>query len=121
MENKNNRETNERGNENFLATYTTKDLVIVFDADMINIGCDESIEVLDTCAASDVKSRNYVLSSGTPSVFGTLSMGNDTVSRVVSIGTICLETSVGTKLVVNNVKHAYDVLLHLIFVVVFDD
>ena len=26
-------------------------------------------------------------------------MGNETVSRVVGIGTICVETSVGTKLV----------------------
>ena len=43
-------------------------------------------------------------------------MGNETVSRVVGIGTICLETSVGTKLVLNNVKHAPDGRLHLISV-----
>ena len=48
-------------------------------------------------------------------------MGNETVSRVVSIGTICLETSVGTKLVLNNVKHALDIRLHLIYVGVLDD
>ena len=44
-------------------------------------------------------------------------MGNETVSRVVGIGTICLGTSVGTKLVLKNVKHAPDVHLHLISVV----
>ena len=48
-------------------------------------------------------------------------MGNETVSMVVCIGTICLETSVGTKLVLNNVKHAPDVRLHLISVGVLDD
>ena len=48
-------------------------------------------------------------------------MGNETVSRVVGIGTICLETSVITKLVLNNVKHAPDVRLHLISVGILDD
>ena len=48
-------------------------------------------------------------------------MGNETVSRVVGIGTICLETSVRTKLVLNYVKHAPDVRLHLISVGVLDD
>ena len=48
-------------------------------------------------------------------------MGNETVSRVAGIGTIYLETSVGTKIVLNNVKHAPDVRLHLISVGVLDD
>jgi len=48
-------------------------------------------------------------------------MGIEIVYKVVGIGTICLETSVGTKLVLNNVKHAPDVRLHLIYVGVLDD
>ena len=73
---------------------------------MINIACDESSWVVDTGAASRVTSMKDFFSSYTPGDFGTLSMGNETVSRVVCIGTICLEISVGTKLVLNNVKHA---------------
>ena len=96
-ENNNKEETKQDGNENCLATVTTEDLVTVLDANMINIACDES---------SHVTSRKDFFSSYTPGDFGTLSMGNETVSRVVGIGTICLETSVGTKLVLNNVKHA---------------
>ena len=76
---------------------------------------------MDTGAASHVTSRKDFFSSYTPGDFGTLSMGNETVSRVVGISTICLETSVGTKLVLNNVKHAPDVRLHLISVGVLDD
>ena len=41
-ENKNKDETKEDGNENCLATVTSEDLVIVLDAEMINIACDES-------------------------------------------------------------------------------
>ena len=84
--------------------------------DMINISCDESSWVVDTGAASHVTSRKDFFSSYTPGDFGTLSMSNETVSRVVGIGTICLKTSVGTKLILNNVKHASDVRLHLISV-----
>ena len=67
---------------------------------------------MDTGAASHVISRKDFFSSYTPGDFGTLSMGNETISRVVGIGRICLKTSVGTKLVLNNVKHAPDVHLH---------
>ena len=76
---------------------------------------------MDTGAASHVTSRKDFFSSYTPGDFGTLSMGNETVSRVVGIGKICLETSVGTKQVLNNVKHAPDVHLYLISVSVLDD
>ena len=76
---------------------------------------------MDTGAASHVTSRKNFFSSYALGDFGTLSMGNETVSRVVSTGTICLETSFGTKLVLNNVKHAPDVHLHLISVGVLDD
>jgi len=120
-ENKNKEETKEDDNENCLATVTTEDLITVIDTDMINISCDESSWVVDTGAASHVTSRKDFFSSYTPGDFGTLSMGNETVSRVVGIGAICLETSVGTKLVLNNVKHAPDVRLHLISVGVLDD
>ena len=48
-------------------------------------------------------------------------MGNETISRVVGIGTIYLKTSIGTKVVLNNVKHAPDVRLYLISIGVLDD
>ena len=53
-ENKNKEETKEDVNENCLATVTTEDLVIVLDANMINIACDESRWIVDTDAASHV-------------------------------------------------------------------
>ena len=53
----NKEETKQDGNENCLATVTTKDLVTILDANMINIACDESSWVVDTGAASHVTSR----------------------------------------------------------------
>lgn len=40
---------------------------------------------------------------------------------MIGIGTVCFETSEGTKLVLNNVKHAPEVRLHLISAGVLDD
>lgn len=48
-------------------------------------------------------------------------MGNEIVSKMVGIGTIYLKTSTGSTLVLNNVKHAPDVRLHLISVGVLDN
>ena len=79
-ENKNKEKTKEDGNENCLATITIEDLVTLLDANMINIACDESSWVMDTCAASHVTSRKDFFSSYTPGDFGTLIMGNETVS-----------------------------------------
>ena len=88
---------------------------------MINIACDESSWVVHTGGASHVTSRKDFFSSYTPGDFGTLSIDTETVSRVVGVDTICFETSVGTKLVLNNLIHAPDVRLHLILVGVLDD
>ena len=87
-ENKNKEETKEDGNENCLSTVTTEDLVTVLDANMINIVCDESSWVVDTGAASHATQRKDIFSSYSPGDFGTLSMGNETVSKVIPIGTI---------------------------------
>ncbi|KAH0653054.1 hypothetical protein KY289_030732 [Solanum tuberosum] len=80
-ENKDKEETKEDGDENCIATFTTEDLVIVLDADLISIACDESSWVVDTGAASLVTSRDIFFSSYTLGDFGTLSMGNETISR----------------------------------------
>ena len=48
-------------------------------------------------------------------------MSNDIVSRIIGTGTICLKTSVETKLVLNNMKHDPDIRLHLISAGVLDD
>ena len=120
-ENKNKEETKEDDNENSLATVTAKDLIVVLDADMINIACDESSWVVETGVASHVTSMKDFFSFYTPGDFGTLSMDKEIVSRVVGIGKICLKTSFGTTLVLNSVKHAPDVPLHLIYVGILDD
>ena len=73
---------------------------------------------MDSGVASYVTSRKDFFSLYTPGDFGTFCMCNDIVSRMVCTGTICLKTNVGTKVVLNNVKHSLDVCLN-IFLLVF--
>ncbi|KAF2285612.1 hypothetical protein GH714_005807 [Hevea brasiliensis] len=47
--------------------------------------------------------------------------GNDGMSKVVGTGIVCLETNIGTKLLLKDVRHAPDVRLHLISASKLDD
>ena len=48
-------------------------------------------------------------------------MGNSDVSKIVSIGDIRLETSIGNKLVLEDVRHVPDIRLNLISTGRLDD
>ena len=47
-------------------------------------------------------------------------MGNNDTSKVIGIGTVCLKTNNGTKLILKNIRHAPYIHLHLIFSSVLD-
>ena len=48
-------------------------------------------------------------------------MGNSGVSKIVGIGDICLETTIGNKLVLKDVRHVPDIRLNLISISRLDD
>ena len=48
-------------------------------------------------------------------------MGNNGKSKVIGIGTVCLGTSTGAKLILKNVWHALNVRLHMISTSVLND
>ena len=48
-------------------------------------------------------------------------MENNGVSKIMGIGDICLETSIGNKLILKDVRHVLDICLHLIFIGRLDD
>ena len=76
---------------------------------------------MDSGATSHVTPKKELFSSYTPGNFGMLKMGNNDEVKVLDIGTIFLKSNNGSKLVLNNVKHAPDVRLNLIFVGSLDD
>ena len=48
-------------------------------------------------------------------------MGNSTVSKIMGIGDVCLEPSIGNKLVLKDVRHVPDIRLNLISTGRLDD
>ena len=48
-------------------------------------------------------------------------MGKNDTSKVIDIGTPCLETSIRTKLILKNIRDTLDIHLHLISTSVLDD
>lgn len=48
-------------------------------------------------------------------------MDNDSVSKVIGIDDVFLQTNMGMKLLIRGVKHVLDVCFNLIFVYMFDD
>ncbi|EOY21071.1 Uncharacterized protein TCM_012386 [Theobroma cacao] len=79
------------------------------------------VEVVDSGTCSHVTVRRDFFTSYTSGDYGILRMANNGVSRVTSIKAVCVKTSIGTKLFLNNVKHAPDNYLHLISTSVHDD
>jgi len=48
-------------------------------------------------------------------------MGNDSVSKVIGIGDVCLQTNMRMQLLLRGVKYAPDICFNLIFVQMLDD
>ena len=95
--------------------------MIVYDENIVNVAYDDSSWIVDSGASFHVTSRKDFFPSYTPGDFGVLKMGNNNTSKVIVIGTICLEIDIGTKLFLKNVRHAPDICLHLISTSVLDD
>lgn len=68
-------------------------MIILRDHDSVNLVSDESMWIIDSGATLHVTPRKEFFTSYTSGDFGVLKMGNDGVSKVVSIGGVCLQTN----------------------------
>ena len=96
----------EGDNENRVVFVANDYLLVSCDANVINLVRDESSWFVDSGATSHVTPNKELFSSYTPGNFGTLKMSTNHEVEVIGIGTVCLESNNGSKLVLNNVKHA---------------
>lgn len=70
--------------------------------------------VIDTAASYHATSDKELFSSYNAGDFGTVRMGNSSYSKIVGIGDISIQTKVGHKLVLKDVRHVLDLRLNLI-------
>jgi hypothetical protein len=78
--------------------------------------------VVNSGVSFHVSSRREFFSSYVSGDFGVLKIGNERISNVVGIATIlCIETSMGMKLILKEVNHAPNIRLNLIYTGKLDD
>ncbi|KAL5863382.1 hypothetical protein ACOSQ3_000896 [Xanthoceras sorbifolium] len=99
----------------------TEEVVVVQAEDYINLASQDSTWVVDSGASYHVTSRLEFFSTYTQGDFGRVRMGNDDVSKIIGIGNIHLETNLGCRLVLKDVRHVPDIRLNLISTGILDD
>ncbi|VFQ86020.1 unnamed protein product, partial [Cuscuta campestris] len=114
-------EKKDEGGDRVSTADLVDDLIFVTDADVVNAVSDDQSWVIDSGATLHVTPRKEFFTSLKSGSFGKLKMGNDAVAEVVGIGDVCLETQMGTKLLLKDVRYAPDVRLNLISVHRLDD
>ena len=95
--------------------------MIVIDEGCVRLVTQDSNWVIDSSAPFQVTSHSDFFTSYINGDFGNVRMRNSDVSKIVSIGDICLETSIGTKLILKDVRHVLDIRLNLISTDILDN
>ena len=70
--------------------------------------------MIDIRATTHATSQHDLFSTYTMGNYGSVKMGNDAMTQIAGISDICLETSLGTRLVLKDVKHVPDIRMNLI-------
>ena len=110
---KENKETN--------AIATEGDIMIVTDDGCVSLATQDSNWVIDSGALFHVTSQSDFFTSDKTGDFGNVRMGNSGVFKIVGIEDVCLETSIGNKLILKDVRHVLDIHLNLISTDRLDD
>jgi hypothetical protein len=96
------------------------DLVVCEDA-YVNLACHESMWVVDTAASFHITPHRDFFSSYTSGNFGWVRMGNEAKCEIVGMGDIQLETSIGCKLLLKDVRYVPEMRFSLISIGKLDD
>ncbi|GKD25538.1 putative RNA-directed DNA polymerase [Tanacetum coccineum] len=118
---KNKHKKDDDGDDNTEVNTTTDEFFVCSDYDMVNLAHDDSSWILDSGATCHVATRKEYFPSYTPGDFGVVRMSNTGLSRIASIGDICLKFDTWMELVLHNVKHVPDMRLNIISTGLLDE
>jgi hypothetical protein len=96
------------------------DLVVCEDV-YVNLACHESMWVVDTAASFHITPHRDFFSSYTNGNFGWVRMENEAKCEIVGMGDIQLETSIGCKLLLKDVRYVPEMRFSLISIGKLDD
>jgi hypothetical protein len=97
------------------------EVFIACDEGFVNLTCHDSTWVVDSAASFHVTSRRGLFSSYKEGDYVVVRMGDNEVCKISDIGDVNVETSLGCKLTLKNVRRVPDMRFHLISVGALDD
>ena len=97
------------------------DIMIVTNDGCVSLATQDSNWEIDSGASFHVTPHSDFFTSYRTGDFGNVGMGNSGVSKIVGIRDVYLETSIGNKLVLKDVRHVLDIRLNLISTSRLDD
>ena len=112
----------ENGAANVAECEEGEDYLVIEDDECYSVVRDDAMSwVVDSGASFHITSHKEYFSSYTSGVTGQVRMGNIGSSTIVGKGTICIETSTGCSLMLDDVRHVPDIRLNLLSVGKLDD
>jgi gag-polypeptide of LTR copia-type/GAG-pre-integrase domain/Zinc knuckle len=107
--------------EHTAAIASDEDVFIACDERFVNLTCHDSTWVVDSATSFHVTSRRDLFFSDKEEDYGVVRMRDNGVCKISGIGDVNVETSLGCKLTLKNVRHVPDMRLDLISVGALDD
>ena len=96
-------------------------MIIVSDDACVNLACQDSTWVVDTAASFHITVCRDFFFSYTSGSFGWVRMENEAKCEIVGMRDVKLETSIGCKLILKDVRHVPEIRFSLIPVRKLDD
>jgi transposase InsO family protein len=97
------------------------DYLVVCEDAYVNLACHESMWVVDTVASFHITPHKDFFSSYTSGNFGWVRMENEAKCEIIGKGDIQLETSIGCKLLLKDVRYVPEMRFSLISIGKLDD
>ncbi|GKV36538.1 hypothetical protein SLEP1_g44659 [Rubroshorea leprosula] len=107
--------------ENTTVITSDGELYLLCENDSIDVAHYDSTWVIDTIASYHVTPNRDWFSSYKEGDFGYLKMGNRSEAKIVGVSDVWLETNIGSKLHLKNVRHVPEIRLNLMSTGMLDD
>jgi len=90
-----------------------ENVFLINNENYLNIASNDCIWIIDSRASFHVTPHRGFFSSYQKRDFGMVKMGNHITSKIVGIGEVTLMTENGSKLVLKEVRHVFEMRLNL--------
>ena len=119
---KNQKKDDNNNSNNTTAILCSDEQEILSFGECLHVGnSDQGVEwIFDNGASFHATSRREFFHTYKEGDFGIVKMGNESYSKILGIGDICLQTNLGCRLTLKDVRHVSDLRLNLISIGILD-